>query len=446
MKRALAILAAAALAAVALTGCVKNLPNPARDWLAGQDGVKSAEVLSDNTDAWSSNGLVRGELDPKLSDADIEKLIKKIQDFSAKSGGVAFWLGLDEVDFSVPSDTGDSTLELWHSLLDVDGVTSGIVFDDEVRARTLRTDASAALDAMLAMNAKVRLEAFADQAASDADRTADIQYDQLNPVAIEYDRAADCTPAGDVLDFAKTLVTRDDIPGATADLCQGITLDIPMYASFATMAVSLRSELDDRGLSDFSVQLSAQDANATRFAAVTPGDAKLLLVLAAFEAPGVPELNLSYSLGPDANLAVTGYSVPTADLVTLMQNSPTASGLAGIGLEGDPVAIAGTLSQLPALLKDANKLATASDAFGQVTLGQGFGTVYLQAPEGSRDPDVAKAAKDLRATGLVEKRYFTVIWAAYQVDIANNIATLDNPDYTDPTVAQAFVEAWNALN
>jgi hypothetical protein len=442
MRRLVAFAAAALLAATALAGCVQNLPNPARDWLAGQPGVSSAEVLSDTTGAWSSGGLVRGELAPEVTDAQLQNLITAIEDYAAGKGGVAFWLGIHDVDFGV-APGAENAVRLWRSLLSVDGVVSGIVYDGDVRARTLRADAPRVLDALLPLDSGVRLEAFADQAAADADRAADIQRDQINTSAFEFQRPAGCAPASPVLQLAADLVARDDLSGATADLCAGFTLDVPIGAPFADTAAALRSELDDRGLSDFPVQLDADDGSGTvHFAAVAPGDAALLPVLEVFESEGVPA-GLSYSLGPDANLAVTGYGVPTGDLVSLMQQAPAASGLAGIGLEGDPVAIAGTLAQLPGLLDQALALDRASDAFGSVTLGQGFGTVHLQAT-GSDEPDAARAAADLRASGATDRRYFTVIYGSYQADIVNGVAALHDPGYVGADVMAAFVAAWNA--
>jgi hypothetical protein len=442
VRRLLAVAAAAALAVAVLAGCVQNLPEPARDWLAGQPGVASAEVLSDHTGAWSSSGLVRGELDPGITDRELTALIGAVRDHAAQTGGVAFWLGIDDVDLAVGDDPA-GTVALWRSLREVDGILSGIVHSGEVRARTLRSDAAASLDAALALPGALRLEAFADPTAADADRAADVEKDAPNTSAFEFVRPTGCEPATPVLALATDLAGRDDFPGATADLCSGFTLDLPVDAPFAGTAISLRKELDDRGLGDFPVQLTADDgAGTVHFAAISPGDATLLPVLQAFEGDGVPS-GLSFSLGPDGTLAITDYTVPTADLVTLVQNAPRASDLAGIGLEGDPVSVAGTLGQLPRLLDEALALDQASDAFGSVTLGQGFGTVYLES-QGSGAPDAAKAATDLRASGATDRRYFTVIYGSYQADIVNGVAALHDPGYVGADVMAAFVAAWNA--
>ncbi|MCU1416423.1 MAG: hypothetical protein JWP32_597, partial [Schumannella sp.] len=52
--------------------------------LAQQDGIASATVLADNTGAWSSSGLVRGELQPGIDDASILELVGAIQDYSSQ--------------------------------------------------------------------------------------------------------------------------------------------------------------------------------------------------------------------------------------------------------------------------------------------------------------------------------------------------------------------------
>jgi hypothetical protein len=442
VRRILALALPLLLVAVALTGCVKNLPDSAVDWLGEQDGVSAASILADNTGPWSSSGLVRGELDPGIGDADIQKLIGKIQDFATQDGGVSFWLGIDDLDFVVVSGDNTANVGLWRDVLDVPGLVSGIVSPDDVRVRTLRPDAVAALDDLAAFASGVRLEAFSDAEALAADAAADVQYDQVNVLALEFRRPAGCTPDAPVLDFAESLLDRDTIPGATIDLCTGITLDLPAEEPMAGPAVDLRAELDERGLSEFPVQLTSEDAAGnTRFAAIAPGDAKLLEVLATLEQPDAPAM--SYSLSPDGTLALTAYEVPTTDLLALVQGAPAASGLANIGLEGAPVAVLGTLEQLPRLLDEATALDAASDTFGSVQLGQGFGSVFLDAGVGA-DPDVATAVADLRATGVTDRRFFSVKYKSFQLDIVNNVAALSDEGYTGAEVMQQFCDLWNA--
>jgi hypothetical protein len=441
VKRAAALVAIAALAAAALTGCVKNLPNGAVDWLDQQDGVAEASILADNTGAWSSSGLVRGELDPDIDDAKLETLIGKVQKYQADTGGVAIWLGYDDLDFDVEDGDNSGTVALWRKVLDVDGLASGIVYASELRVRALRPDAVAAFEALAPLNAGVRLEAFTDAQALADDYAADVQYDQVNVNALEFRRPGDCTPDAAVLDFAESLVDRDEIPGATIDLCSGITLDLPATASIAHSAQTLRAELDQRGLTLFPVQLTSVSADATRFAAITPGSASILPVLEVFEADGVPPMD--YSLSPDSTLAITAYGVPTADLLALVKKSPAAAKLQGIGLQGDPVSVLAPLKDLPDLLDTALSLDAASDTFGSVELGVGFGSVFLDSGVGE-DPDVVTAAADLRASGVTKGRFFSVKYLNAQADIENDVAALADPNYTDPHVLQAFVDAWNA--
>ncbi|MEO5921536.1 MAG: hypothetical protein ABIQ01_10395 [Pseudolysinimonas sp.] len=441
MRRAVALAVPLLLIAAAVSGCVTNLPNGAVDWLAGQDGVAEATVLADNTGPWSSSGLVRGELDADITDAEISALVGKIQDYSTRTGNVAFWLGLDHLDFGVGDGDNADTLALWREVIDVPGLVSGIVFDDDLRVRALRPDGAAALDALMALDSGVRLEAFSDTSTLTADADHDIQYEEVNVAALEYRRPAGCVPEPAVLDFGVSLLDRDELPGATIDLCTGATIDLPSSASMATAAISLRAELDGLGLTDFPVQLSNETDGVTHFAAVSPGDAALLPMLEAFEQPGVPAMD--YSLAPDGTIAVTAYQVPTADLMALVLASPAASGFSGIGLEGDPVSIIGSPGQLPALLDEATALDAASETFGGVQLGQGFGTVYLDAGVGA-DPDVATAVADLRATGAADQRFFSVRYKSFQVDIANDVAALARDDYSDAQIMQDFVDAWNA--
>ncbi|HEX7834099.1 MAG TPA: hypothetical protein VF479_01370, partial [Pseudolysinimonas sp.] len=327
-SRLLAASVVAALVVAALAGCVKNLPNPAAEWLAGRDGVVDASVLADNTGAWSSSGLVRGELDPDIDDAGIARLIGEIQSYQAEVGAVAFWLGWHGIDFSVSSVDGENTqaVWLWQQLVDVPGVVSGVVVADEIRARALRPDTAAAFAALRALDAGVRIEAFADDEALAADALADTQsLDELNPVAIEYRRPKGCDPVAAVIDYGDSVLGRDDITGGVVDVCTGVTLDLPIDASLATEAIALRQDLDSRGISAFPVQLVREFDGGTQFAAVTPGDPAVLPVLAVFERPGAPPA--SYSLAPDGNLGVTSYDTPTSELLTLMQGAPAAGKL-----------------------------------------------------------------------------------------------------------------------
>jgi hypothetical protein len=430
--------------ALLLAGCVKNLPVAAVDWLAGREGIAGARILADDTGAWSSSGLVRGELDPGIDDDGIRRLIGEIRGYATSNPGVSFWLGWDEVDFSVGSDDAgnDAVLALWHRLVDAPGIASGVVLPGDVRARALRADAPGAFDALTSLDASVRLEAFADEQALAADAIADYRYDAINPLAIEYRRPSGCSPERAVRTFVDDLLMRADIPGATADLCAGITIDIAADDSVATQALAFRADLDERGLSGFPVQLTSEvDGPGTvHFAAIVPGDPAVLPVLAVFEQPDAPVV--SYSLGSDGTLAVTAYDVPTAELLALLQGAPAAATLAGIGLEGDPVAIAAPLDRLPALLDEAMALDAASDTFGSVQLGVGFGVVTLESEVGA-DPDVTVAAAALRASGATDERFFSVRYLNFQVDIANGVAALSDPGYVGADVMQAFADAWN---
>ncbi|MBX3193605.1 MAG: hypothetical protein KF727_00715 [Microbacteriaceae bacterium] len=452
LRSAVCGVAAAALLVGALSGCVRNIPVDGASWLAGRDGVIDAEVLVDGTGAWSSSGLIRGELEPGIDDTRLAALVAEIHDYQSSgqsgAGALAVRLGWDRTDFAVDSDDpGDAVaIATWREVAAIDGVHSGVVYADEVRARTLRDGAPAVFDALARLDTGIRLEAFVDEQDLEADRISDDQATgnggTTNPLALEYLRAVGCVPEDAVRAFVDSLLTREDMSGGTADLCAGVTIDVPAEAPLSIVAQALRDDLDSRGLTGFPVQAMSDDGYGTvRFAALTPGDAARLDVLEVFERPDAPPV--SYSLGTEGDLAVTEYGVPTADLLALVLSSPAAVGLAGIGLEGDPVAIVGPPDALPGLLDEALALDAASDSFGSVQLGPDFGLVALQSPDPTGTPDVEAAVRDLRASGATEGRVFSVRYAAFQADIVDGVAALSDPGYVGADVVAAFVEAWN---
>ncbi len=442
------------MVAVALVGCTPNRPAQATDWLAGQQGVAVVEVMADRSNAFDSTGIIRGELAPDLDEPGLARLVDSVQSYLSDHLDVAVRLGRAGVDFAVAVDDAAMarSIDLWRQVSDVRGIVNGVVStydasDSIVHVRTLRPDAVAVSRALASIDATLELESFRTPVAIAGDLQDDDYFgpDIENRVSLTFHRPAGCAPERSVVGLAEEFVARDDIDGAQLHLCDGFDVYLAPVAALSAVVPALRSQLEAEGLVDFPVWARQQfDAFADgRSVAVTPGDAALLSVIETFETPGAPPAY--FELAPDRSLAVTEYATPVADLLALVSASPVAAGLPLIALEGTDVAISGTLADLPTTLAQAVALAGTSGQYGGIELSPTTGSVTLESPVAT-DPDVVTAAADLRASGAWQGRAFTVIYLSTQLTITDGVAVIGDPNYTDGTVVQGFVDAWNAAS
>ena len=444
--------AVAAVVAVTLAGCVPNEPGLAIDWLDDQQGIVGVQVMADRSNTFSSTGIIRGELDPDLDEAGLERLIDSVQSYLGDHDEVAVRLGRAGIDFAVAVDDAATvrSIDLWRSVSDVPGIVNGVVStydasDSTVHVRTLRTEAVAVHRALVPLAATLEVEALRTA----GDIAADLEQDDYfgseieNRLSLTIHRDAACTPERTAVTLAEEFASRDEINGAQLRLCEGFDVYFAPPASLAQVVPALRSQLESVGLIDFPVWARQQfDAYADgRSVAVTPGDADALSVIDVFETAGAPPAY--FTLAPDRSLSVTEYATPVADLLALVSASPVAVGLPLILLEGTDVAISGTLAELPATLSQAVALAGTSGQYGGIELSPTTGSVTLQSPVAT-DPDVVTAAADLRASGAWQGRAFTVIYLSTQLTITDGVAVIGDPNYTDGRVVQGFVDAWNA--
>lgn len=457
MRIRLTVVALSAVAALTtLSGCVADNPGRAVDWLGGQQGIAGTEVLAEHSDIVGSTGLVRGELAPDLDDAGLERLIDSVQGYLTANDEVAIRLGRGDIDFAVSTDdeATAASIDLWHQVSDLDHLANAVVYTDpefgsDVHARTLRAEAVGALDELDQLVTEtgihLELESFrtVDGIAHDTEEDDFFGSDIGNRLAFAVHWAPDCTPPGEERGLVEEFMERDDIDGAQLVLCDSFDVYFGLDASLSQVVPALRSQLDEAGLSLFPVWVRQQfDAYPDgRSVAVTPGDATALAVIDVFETPGAPPAY--FELTPDRSLDVSEYGTPTADLLALVSASPVAATLPLIVIEGTDVAISGTLAELQVTLAQAVALATSSDQYGGIELSPTTGTVSLQSPVAT-DPDVVRAAADLRASGAWQGRTFTVIYLSTQLTIVGGVATVGDPNYTDGHVVQGFVDAWNA--
>jgi hypothetical protein len=445
-RKLLATSIALVVVGTALTACVRNQTTGGEEWLSERGGIVEATILADNTGPWSSSGLVRGELEPGIDDAGINRLIDEIQGYWRNNPAVAFRLGWNGVDFAVSSDDAESqkAVELWHQVTEMPTVLAAVTFSDQINAYSLREGTVEALDALDDLGVQLQLESFATEADLVADTESDADFGGItNPLAYLYWLPPDCEPDAAVREFAESLVERDDIEGGTIDPCEQMSLSLPSGASLATAAPALRAELDDRGLDWFSVTLTTALTGSydTHTAVVTPGDGGALEVLSVFEQQGAP--TVFYELDAERTLSITSYETPTIDLLALIGGAPAAATLPEIYLEGTPVVIYGPLSALAGLHAEAVALDAASEAFGSIELGVDTGAAYFDYEVGSQ-PDVETAAADLRASGATKGRTFTLKQQNFELYIIDGVAEIADPNYVGADWMLAFIEIWNA--
>lgn len=440
MMRGITRVAAAALAACAvalgLTGCLQDKPGGAVDWLADQPGVVATEVLADQSNAWTSRGVVRGELDPQLDAAGLAELVAAAERYSAETGSVVIRLGRDGFDVQVAFDAGGtaSDLALWESVLGTPGIVTGTVVDGVVSVRTLRDDAPGLLAALAEVPATVEVEGLRDEAALAADRRDDDYYGQRqNRQSVLLRWGADCAPGAE-LELAPVIVADDAISGAELTLCSDAVLYYVDDAALADELPGVRAGLDAVGLGDFpvtAVQTAAPVTDA-RVVAVSPGAARALDALAGFA-------DRYYTLDTDRVLTITDYEESLEALIAALSAAPATDALTAATLVSSEGTVSGPLGSLPTLADEVRALDAASEHFGGVTLTPTWGSVTLE----SSAPDPAAAAAELKATSAWSARDFHVQYLNYTVVIADGVAALADPGYVGAELMVQFVDAWN---
>ncbi len=429
----LALTVAGAIVA-ALTGCISNDPANAVGWLKSQSGITGAQVVESSNEELLVSGTTRGELKPGLSDAQLGTLVDAAQKYSSRHPNVTIELGHGELAFVVSTDADTAiAIKLWHAAEKIPKLLTAVSAGNAINAGVLRADVGPVLEQLLALGARLQLDAYADLAIANSATAAS--------GSISYAADTDCHPDRAVLAYTVAVAQRPDVGSGQLELCDNLSLTLTPGTSLAATAPGMRAELDAAGLSAFPVNLNNQptDNSSPDTADLTPGDPAALAVLTGLEASNLPELG--YELDADGTLTLVDFSDPASTLLSVA-NSAGAAALPAVLLKAKDVTVGGTVAQLPGLLTEATALAAVSPTFGGVVLTPTTGSVELNAAVGA-DPDVAAAAAALKASGAVGSRAFTVTYAAYQVNIAGGVATIGDPDYVGGEVMNQFVTAWN---
>ena len=417
----------------ALTGC-SNDPASAVGWLKGQPGITGAEVVESSNEELLVTGTTRGQLKPGLSDAQIGKLVDAVQSYTTRHPNVTIELGHGELAFAVTSDDDTRTaIKLWHAAEKIPKLLTAVSLGNAINAGVLRADVGPALEQLLALGARLQLDAYTDLA------TANSAYAASG--SISYVADTDCHPDRAVLAYTVAVAQRPDVGSGQLELCDNLSLTLTPGTSLAATAPGMRADLDKAGLNAFPVNLNNQpnDDSSPDTADLTPGDPAALAVLTGLDAANLPQLG--YELDADGTLTLIDYTDPASTLLSLA-SSAGAGALPAVLLKAKDVTIGGTLAQLPGLLTEATALAAASPTLVTVMLTPTTGSVDLNSAVGV-NPDVVTAAAALKASGAVGSRSFTVIYAGYEVDIKGGVATIADPDYVGGEFMNDFVTAWN---
>lgn len=443
------LFAFAAIAAVTLglAGCV-NGPQDGAEWLQGQAGIASVEVLDSDENLSGATGQLRGELDADISNEQLDSLVNSVAGYLRSNDLVSIRLGYDDVDFGVdPSGSNEGAVELWRRVIPVPGVISAFILDNSVHVRALRADMAGIHDELGAVEADLRIEGFADETALADDEALDNESGDAvgNAASLDFVHSADCRATPEQIELAVSMFERETLAGARLELCNQFTLYYGAAATLSTELPAVQEQLIAAGMGSFSVTAEQQVAGTIggRTAVVTPvvdGDPAAFALFAVFESPGSVDPFLT--LSADRSFEVLQYEVPLADLVGLVTSSPAASSAPFIRIEGVDAAVGGSASDLAGLAVQAVALASASPQFTNVELSVQAGILTLQSPVAT-DPDVAAAVADLRASQAWVGRSFAVTYLQTQLTIVDGVATVD-AEYTDGHVVQQFAEAWNA--
>ena len=447
LLRTLTAAVIAGLALTALTGCTPNKVNEGLSWLSGQDGVASAQIVVDRTTLYGSSGVVRGELVEDIDDARLDTLVQHAVDFARDHDSVELRLGYGGVDFRIDADATDGSRETWAEVSQIDGLTSALVSTDGIHLRVLRPDTRGALEALEQLPDPFEIEAFRDLEAEQFDQHED-DYGPLQRTAgsMQILRPVDCVPLDEAWGRAMYTSGFDAIDAGTLELCGNYDLVYRPETDLTVVALEWAAQqgVDREPVPSLIVRELGEGQHTI---SVTPGDATLIPVVAAFEAPDAPTVH--YTLAEDGSLELLGFDTVPTVLLGLLEQSPLAARLTSIALEGDApttdggsIRATGTLAEIAPLIADAEALLPLNPAFYNVSISADAVNIDLYSPPGT-DPDMVAVAAALRVSPIWTTRDTYVGYLNGYVLIHDGVATIGD-DYTERRPYDVFVEEWNA--
>jgi hypothetical protein len=445
--RLVAVTSVAALAVAALTACTPNVVNDAQSWLNGQDGVASASIVVDRTSLYGSSGVVRGELDAGLDGPRLDALVRRVGGYAGEHGGTQLRLGYGDVDFVVGGSSTDAARATWAEVRGLDGVVAALATGDGVRVHVLRPEFRHTLVALEELTVPFEVEGFRTADDEEADRRDD-DYGppQASLGSFQVTRGAGCDPSIEQWSLAVIAAGYDAIDAATVDVCGAFDLAYREQTDLTEVAAEW-AESQTAAVDPAPAFTVSEDGAGHHEISVTPGDATLFPVVAAFEASGAPAVQ--YVLSGDT-LELQAWEDPASEALGILSSSPLAERLTAISLEGDvegpvggeSVTATGTLAELGTLVSEAEALFPLHEAVYQVSISGTGVTIDLYSPPGT-DPDMASFAAALRTSPIWTTHATFVSYLNGYVLIDGGVATIGD-DYTDRQPYDDFIAAWNA--
>jgi hypothetical protein len=341
----LAVMLAVALATtLALAACSPRKAQSPEDWLAEQPFVLGVEVLDaeadDANDAPAGASVLRAELDPLATTADIEKLISDtVRQIGSDTGGeVAVHFGILDLDFEVTTrgETADA-FALWRDIDDVPDVESALVRSDFISAHTPRETVVPVFNELAEFGVGVRVDG--DQADVDS------------PVAIVLPR--ECEPPAGARELAATETANAAVRFATYDLCEGFDVVYSTGTVFDATISGLLGALDGAGLSAFPVRLAVapSPASSTAFhiAEITPGAREAIGIVTALDASGIEmryELFAPTAEGELRALTIESSDATLEELHAVLAASPASAFLGDLTITASDGTFEGDLAEL----------------------------------------------------------------------------------------------------
>jgi hypothetical protein len=318
-----------------------------------------------------------------------------------------------------------------------------------VRVHVLRPALAATVDALDDLDAAVEVEGFADAEAERLDR-GDDDYGPPSRQAGSFQivRGAACDPPAD--SWARVLATAGDerIADGAVDACGLYDLGYLEAVDLSLVAQEWASA-QQTAPDPVPALVVHEDGAGYHEISVTPGDASMIPVVAAFERPDAPVTR--YVLPGDGTLDLGAYDDTSAsELLALLGESPLASQLGSVSLEGamagavggETVTVVGAFADLGPLVAEAEAVFPLHESIYQVSLDAASARVDVYAPPGA-DPDMPAIAAALRASPVWPGRVGYVGYLNGFVIIEDGVARIGD-DYTDRELYDAFVEAWNS--